>query len=368
MVFLTSDFEMLTALIPIRTEKNSFWRSSKGMELIEIFLNRITCISDIDQHVVITQDDRVCRLALEQGIQISSAAIPGSPDRPYTFEQTRSLARNFQYICKNQNDALILADHRNLFLTADDITRALAACQQGLGNGVMSLSFCRDYPCQFKAFFIFLGCVIIRVNGNRAKNGTSNKLQVELPGEFACKAEGPSEIIIRVSCDDRRCKVSFNSKNIPVENYIAQILPFNKNGPLYKKSQEILIKTPEHESQLEIDSANLKGVIFSLTMPAHSGEYDTLELFTPENATWELGESISTVFSKKNHKPMYGRQEFPPAYTYDGSLCILSARHLPDEFILNPIPLVIKDSCIVTDWLDYWYTVTAQQRTAELEF
>jgi hypothetical protein len=85
-----------------------------------------------------------------------------------------------------------------------------------------------------------------------------------------------------------------------------------------------------------------------------------VEIFTPVNAPWELGGSGSTVVNTKTHEPMFGRQQFPPAYTYDGSLCILGVKHLPEKMTSVPNPLILKDSCIVTDWVDYWYTITAQ--------
>jgi hypothetical protein len=58
---------------------------------------------------------------------------------------------------------------------------------------------------------------------------------------------------------------------------------------------------------------------------------------------------------------MFGRQQFPPVYTYDGSLFILGAKHWIEKATSDPIPIILEDSCIVTDWVDYWYTVTAQQ-------
>jgi hypothetical protein len=254
-----------------------------------------------------------------------------------------------------------------LFLTADDISRALTAYEQNLSNGVISLAFCRDYPCQFKAFFNFLGCAIMRLNENRSKNVALDRLQLYSPDEQTCKTKSTGEITIKLFDDGAHCCISFYSENLPGDTFIAQILPFSKDGPLYKKSQEILIKVPEYEIRLDINNPSLTGIILIFTMPAQSGEYDTMEFFTPENAPWELGESVSTVFNKISHEPMCDRQQFPPAYTYDGSFSVLSAEHLPDTEKTNLFPLILKDSCIVTDWVEYWYAVTSQQNTAELE-
>lgn len=351
---------MLTAILPIRINQNPFWSSTQGLECVDNFLKTCKRVSEIDQFIVITQDDPVRHLAEQHSMEISTVAIPGSTKRPYTFEQTRSLARNFQSLCNNQTDALIIADHRNLFLSADDIARAHTVYQQNPEAGVISLAFCRDYPCQYKSYFTFLDCVIIRFDKPVGKDGSSDIPQTGLPGQITYQLEGHGEITISLSTNGPRCCISFHSPNKARESFVAQILPFAKNGPLYGQSREILVPTPEYETLLDIDATQLTGMIFILTMPSQAGEYDTVEIFTPPNASWELGGSGPTVVHTKNHEPMYGRQQFPPVYTYDGSLCMLDANYLIEKATSDPIPIILKDSCIVTDWVDYWYTVTAQ--------
>jgi hypothetical protein len=366
MSFLTSGSDMFTGILPIRIEQNPFWSSSVGLECIKKFLRICTRISGIDQFIVITKDLRVCRLAEQESLKVSGVDIPGSINRPYTFEQTRSLARNFLGFCSNETDALIVVDHRNLFLTAEDIVRANTAHQNAPEAGVVSLAFCRDHPCQCRSYRIFLGCVIIRFEGSSMKKGVSESLQINHLDEMICKAQSPGKITTKVSSNGKRCLISLYAENLPCGNFIAQILPFDQNGPLYKKSQEIFAKTPEHEILLEIDPAQFMGIIFIYTMLSQSGEYDAVEIFSPESAPWELGESVPTVFSKQSNEPMIGRQQFPAAYTYDGSLCILGEKHLPAKSISNPFLLILKDSSIVTDWVDYWYTVTAQLNAKSL--
>jgi hypothetical protein len=368
MAFLTSDSEMLTALLPIRAAQNSFWSSSKGMDGIEKFLNTFRSMSEIDQFVVITQDDPVCRLADQQAMQISNIAITGNPDRPYTFEQTRSLARNFRNFCKHQSDALIVADHRNMFLTVTDISKFHKACKQHPEKIVVSLTLCRDYPCQFKAFFTFLGCAIIRMNEFSAQSVITNKLRIDHPSAPICRSDNAATILTSVFLDGSHCRISIRTRDLPEKNVIAQIIPFNRNGPQYEKSREIFFQLPCLEIKLEIDPEFLEGVMVMFTMRSRFGEYDTMELFSPKNAPWELGESASSVFSKKNNKPMNGRQQFPPSYTYDGSLCTLRAGHLVDKTIANLFPVILEDSYIIADWVDYWYTVTSQQNNGESKF
>jgi hypothetical protein len=55
---------------------------------------------------------------------------------------------------------------------------------------------------------------------------------------------------------------------------------------------------------------------------------------------------------------MFGRQQFPSSYTYDGTLCLFGKNHFEKKVISDPIPLILKDSSIVTDWIDYFYVTT----------
>ena len=357
---------MLTAILPIRIDQNPFWTSSRGIECVENFLETCKRISEIDRFIVITRDDPIHLSAKHHSMEISTIDIPGSADRPYTFKQTRSLARDFQNFCKNQTDTLIIADHRNLFLSADDVVKAIAVYQQNSEAGVISLAFCRDYPCQYRSYFAFLGCVIMRFDKPEGKDGSSDIPQTGLLGQITCQLDSHGEITISVSTNGPRSLISFVSQNLPQGSLVAQLLPFDQGGPRYGQSREIFVPTPEYETQLNIDLAQLSGIIFILAMPAQSGEYDTVEVFAPENAPWELGGSGATVVNTKTHKPMFGRQQFPPAYTYDGSLCILGSKHLPYKSTSIPSPFVLKDSCIVTGLVDYWYTVTAQLNAKNL--
>ena len=353
-------FDMVTAIFPVRINKNSFWSSDTGLACLDSFLTLFSGMADIDRFFVITQDTQVCHLAEKYGMSVLKLGIPGRIDRPYTFEQTMALAQDFQNSFSNQEDDLIIIDHRNILISPDDVTKAMLIYRQNPNSGVISLTSCRDHPCQYKSYFTFLDCVIIRFDKPAGKDGSSDNPQTGLSGQITYQLEGHGEITIRLSTNGPRCCISFHSPNKARESFVAQILPFAKNGPLYGQSREILVTTPEYETLLDIDAAQLTGMIFILTMPSQAGEYDTVEIFTPPNASWELGGSGSTVANTKTHEPMFGRQQFPSAYTYDGSLCILGVIHLPEKMASVPNPLILKDSCIVTDWVDYWYTGTAQ--------
>ena len=354
MGFLILGSNMLTAILPIHINQNPFWSSATGLECIENFIKTCKQISEIDRFVVITHDVPVCCLAEKHGMEMMSGDIPGILNQPYTFEQSRSLARNFRKSCIKQNDAIIIVDHRNLSLSVDDITEAIITHQQNPETGVISLAFCRDYPCQWKSYFKFLGCVVINFEELGIKEEVSNIHESGSNRGVTCHTKEGEDIGISVSINGPIYDISFRTQRQVQESFVAQIIPFDANGPHYMQSHVLHISTPEYETQFDISAAKLTGMIFILTRPSQYSEYDTVEIFTPPNAPWELGTPENVVVNTKTDEPMIGRQQFPQAYTYDGSLCILVSKQL-EEASPDLTSLIIKESHIVTDWTDYFY-------------
>lgn len=178
--------------------------------------------------------------------------------------------------------------------------------------------------------------------------------------EITCHTNEGKDIAITLSINGSRCYISFHAQTQLKEGFVAQILPIYQNGPQYEQSREIFVLTLEHKIPLDIDVDHLSGIILILTVPAYSGEYDTVEIFTPPNAPWELCGSGPTVFRKETQEPINGRQNFPPTFTYDGSLFIVGAEYSLEKPNSEPTPFILRNSCIATDWVDYWYTVATQ--------
>jgi hypothetical protein len=367
MGFLTSGFSMLSVILPVRAEHNCFWNSSVGLACINSFMDKFSQLSDVDRFVVVTRNDKVGQMAKKRGMTVSEAVIPGNPDRPYTFDQVRSLARDILYLSTNQTDGLVIADHRNLLLTAEDISRAHKAYHQNPVSGVISLVTGYDYPCQFKSYYNFIDLVISRFESGDHDSDMPSTYKGDNDGALNVRPDGPGKITTEVSASDSRCRISFHIRDLQLIPCLAQIIPFDPYGPLYSKSKEILVETPQQDMFLNIGTRIAKGIIFIFATPAQSGEYDSMEFFVPENAPWEVGESLSTVYSKISHEPIYDRRQFPPVYTYDGSLCILNRKHLTERAKSNLFLLKLEESCIVTDWVDYWFTVASHHTTTALE-
>jgi len=359
MAFLISGSDMLTALLPIRVEQNPFWSSSQGLKCIENFLKALKQISDIDNYFIVTEDAPVCKLAEKHSMEIEIIDIPGNINQPYSFEQTSNIANTFTKKHKDKTDSFIIVDHRNLLFSADDITRANSLFQLNPEAGVIGLSFCRDYPCQYKSYSNFLNCVIVSLKKHDAKNDFPDNSQHVLTREINCDLKEYGTLAIQISGKSPQYNISFGVKKLNFHGYVAQIIPFTSNGPQYEQCQEIYVPTPEFEKLFKTNTKKTTGFIITLTTPSQSSEYDTIEIFTNPNAPWELSApGATTVADKTRHKAMFGRQQFPTTYTYDGSLCILKKNHLART---HPNTLIMKPTYIVTDWVDYWYTVASQQ-------
>lgn len=343
---------MITALLPICIKHNSFWSSTQGLKSIDDFLGICIKIKQITNIIVISQDVAVYDLAKKYNIEINRTFNHDNNNRQYSFEQIRALAINAEKHFHTNMEAVLILDHRNLFLTVDYIIEAISLYKQNSESGVISLSYCWDYPCQYKSFYNFLDCVIFNFDQEFKINKSLKRCLLNLSEDIV------SEIDISISNQSKQCEISFHNDKNSHKNYIAKIIPFDIKGPHYKLARECYVSTCEYKTHLESNNKNFTGIIIILTIPSRSGEYDAVEVFTPENAPWELSGAGATVIDIKKNVRMFGRQQFPAMYTFDGSLSILGKKHLDKTEIVNPYPLILKKSCIVTDLVDYLYTTT----------
>ena len=348
---------MVTAIFPARINKNSFWSSDTGLACLDSFLTLFSGMADIDRFFVITQDTQVCHLAEKYGMSVLKLGIPGTIDRPYTFEQTMALAQDFQNSFSNQEDDLIIIDHRNILISPDDVTRAMLIYRQNPNSGVISLTSCRDHPCQYRAYFTFMGCVIFNCKDVSLKNTSSNghkpcisKIVKSPQGNFG-------DITVTVILQNETCGITFNCQTQIPDGLMAQILPFTTTGPLYENFVELYIPTADYQALQGVVADQLEGVIVTVVMADSSGSYDTLECFTPKSADWELGGAGNRVVDKENRAPIQGRQQFTPVYTYDGSLCVINTRNLSQLEKIKLLPFLLNDSRIISDWVDYCSTI-----------
>ena len=345
---------MFTAILPIRIEENSFWSSDIGMANIDAWLRMIGDNSNVDRVFVVAQDARACHLAEKQDLQVLDLVIPGSIERPYTFDQTIALGKDFQRFYSDPTGHLIVADHRNLLLSAEDFANAMSLYIRHPDRGVISLASCRDHPCQFKAYQTFLGCAIFHVKEASYDNAGLEPEASRLTRILKPSGEDEAGISITVKLDTKGCRIAINC-GMPIPDIlIAHILPLASDGAVYERFTELKIPGSGDVILEDFGIESLEGIVVTLFKVEPSGDYDTVECFTPENAKWKLGQSQDVIVDGDKGHTIQGRQQFSPVYTYDGSFCIFSLVNLDKKELRDLIPFVLKNSCIVSDWIDYY--------------
>ncbi len=315
-------------------------------------------MKEIGRSIVVTKDPEIFRIAEKNGMEVECNFFPERINGPRSFDQFISLGKRFDKICSNPSGAILMIDHRNLLLMADDISRACRIHAQAPGVGVVSLTFCKDYPCQYKSYSIFLGAGRFHFAPLDPKREESGSRPAK-PHHMTWKRSDCGKVTLVVNSEGAACRISVSSRESTPEKIVARIIPFDGHGPKYELSRELLLFPPFFKTLVDIDINAYPDMLVLLTVPSVSGEYDTVEIFTPPNAPWELSPSESVVRDTKTCESMYGRQQFPSTYVFDGSFCILGKNHLFETETSSPMPVILKDSCIVSDWVDYWYTATA---------
>jgi len=349
---------MFTAILPIRINKNSFWASDLGMAKIDDWLRMISDNSNIERIFVIAQDGQACCLAGRHGIQALDVAIPGNIERSYTFEQTIAMWKNFRHSYSDPVENLIVADHRNIMLSSEDLENAMSFYMRHPDSWVVSLAYCRDHPCQFKSYQTFLGCATFLLKDTSYNIPNPSPKASHLVRIISCSDENDAGISITVKFEDKGCRIAVESDMYIPDILVAHILPLTKNGIVYERFIEIHITDSDHLILDDFNFKQLEGLVVTLFRKDLSGSYDTVECFTPKNATWKLGQSQDVIVDGGNNHTIQGRQQFPPVYTYDGSFCIFHTVKHDHKNRKDLIPVILKNSCIVSDWIDYYSCVS----------
>jgi hypothetical protein len=341
---------MLTAILPIRLP-SPFWSSATGLDCLDRFLGMIAGMDEIERVVVVGEGDGVAAVAREYDMEIANIPVPGKIDLPFTHDETMELVRRVEVAYPIRHESLMVIDLRNLLLNVHDLRQAIDLHRKHQDAMVISVSPCRDHPCQYRAYFNFLGCEIIRFSGDAVNQGSEAGRGFEKLVLVKCGEGG--EIAVRVHRDEGEIRVSFSLPEEFSQGIVAQVLPFTAQGAVYDDQLELFVDGLGCETQLKTQGqGSLAGVVVTLLHPARSGGYDAVEHFTPRNATWELGGSGFAV-EKDGFAPILGRQQFVPVYGYDGSVCILHAHQAGKGAMGRTVPYVLQEVVFVADWVDY---------------
>lgn len=352
---------MLTAVLPLHIHTSAFWSSHRGKACLHAFLDMVAGMKVLDQLLVAGPDEALTSLGRQYGVQPVTMDLPGRPDRPFTFEEFQTLARcvltaGASAAVAPQAD-LMLLDHRNLSLTPKDLTTALTLYRQHPDAVVVSLTPCRDHPCQYQAYYTFLGCELMRWNRPNGGDVTAHRPRITRRVSLPPEQSGCVEPTLHVK--DTRGLLHFDIRNQASAGLVAHILPVSAQGPQYQNHREVYITSPDLDVAVPTaDGVPVDGVLVTLFSPEISRGYDTVESFTPRNGSWQASGPAGTLIDKKSYTPILGRQQFAPVYSYDGSCCLLNGRVLndmkPDNMrTANIKPFILNRACFVTDELDY---------------
>ncbi len=309
-------------------------------------------MEEVERVVLVGEDDELAGVALKYGMELADIPVPGKIDLPFTHDETLELVRRVAGAYPIRDVSLMVVDHRNLLLTENDLRQAIAVHGKHQGVMVISVAPCRDHPCQYRAYFTFLGCEIIRFQTEMDHTSGSSELEQEvliksLEADF-------EDITIHIRGEVAKPCISFHFETPPQHGIVAQVLPFTVDKPLYDESSELFIQGLNIEFQLVTQTdVHLAGVVIVLLVISQIGTYNTIEHFTPQQGDWSFNDFGCAKFDKGTYTLLQGRQQFTPVYTYDGSVCIMNAFHVNKKMANNVKLFVIEESCFVVDSIDY---------------
>jgi len=346
---------MLTAVLPIHVTDHSFWGSSTGVETIKKFLEMVCAIECFDNYIIVAPDERICQLAGKYGMTAMIVGDVNYPERTYTFGESRLIGRKVSQNNCDLNDTLIVLDHRNLMLTARDITKALSLYEKKGGSCVFSLSLLKEYPCQYKAFYSFKGCQIVYLKTSGKKGRTFSHIQqLNCNRKASCSLSEHEEITVCVDVKPTFCSIVFSGPVLRKESVVSHIIPFDEDGPIYKQTRMLHVPPQMYDVPMDFETEGFVGLIFIFASPSRIGEYDTVEYFSSPIAPWRVSEIEGVVTSSKTSEPIIGRQQVQNTYAYDGSIFISSIGDLRRESPTGLLPMHSMECCHVTDWVDYY--------------
>ncbi len=347
---------MITALIPIQSESSFFWSSDKGRAQTDTFLRWLAATPDIDRILILSTGSRISSMAEKQGMQFLHAEETECIDGPFTFLQSVDFANIFRRLCFGQHADMMVLDHRSLLFSQRDLKKALSAYKRYGASGLVSVAPCIDHPCQLRSYHRYLGCRLFYFN--KHSNGGAAVVSPCVSHSFNSVCAGSMDIVVTSRLRNSRLDVSFEFNNPIRISLTAHVLPFNEEGPIYNFFKDISVGWHSTNTTIDVAPEGLSGVIITLLANDESGSYDTEVFFSPAKADWELGDSNTTVVNKKDQKPVQGRQQFTPTYSYDGTFFMICSERLDRPEEIRPVPFELDQSCIVTDWVDYHYCST----------
>lgn len=221
-------------------------------------------------------------------------------------------------------------------------------------NKLISLTICNDYPCQYKSFFYYIDSIAISLNSFECSCEKGDSFTRYSSGEkmFDLKFIGETNIEAIKNGDEYKITIQSNKLQ---NNFSAQIIPVGSKCIYPENSEEILVNKQKQEHVLIAKNQKFIGFIILIKLFLQDRVYDSVEVFTPANATWGVGNDGYSIGDKKTGEEWFGRQKFPNTYYYDGSLFMINKKELMIGDYKDVDSVILKKSCIINDMVDYYY-------------
>ncbi len=343
---------MLTALIPIQISDNTFWSSGQGIDLIDSFLAMIKEITLIDRSYISSNDSMILPLAEKYGIEVLQNPLEEKLKSQYRYKQIISIGQNYIATIKPTPDkqcSIIVVDHRNINTNTATIAKAINKFNENPESPLISVSLCKDYPCQYVAFYQFIGSEIIYCKTSR----NLKNINVDL-------SDNKDQLIVCLSRTDSGFDLSFakNKLTTPPSGYNVRVIPFDSNGIQYNQASELFINKQQSSFFLNICPQKTEGIILNLFMPSQTGEYDTKEIFTPKCAPWELSLEEDTLIDSNTLEPIFGRQQFIDTYSYNAIITIFDQILLKCQKKVPFRKIILSNINLINNHINYLDYIT----------
>jgi hypothetical protein len=335
---------------------------------IDNFLSQIKTCFGFEKIFILSSDTQIQNLAQKHQIEILHITPPFSTDVPYIFEQTQFWTNELLHQSPIKIDEFAIIDHRDIQFADNNLKEVLSKYNHCREAGVIGVTLCQDHPCQFRLYSNFLGSTIFQFPWKNQHSVRKPLLKNSIHKTIQPLRNDWSKIKICITIKERDSGtgIFIDCQKAPVKDLIAHILPYDSDGPLYNHFAYAKISCFGVKTFIREDYSNFSGAIITLLMDNCSSDYDTVEFFTPQNANWELGTMGNMVINKKNHTPIQGRQQFSQVYSYNGAFYASRT----DSFMkktINPMPIILEQSSIVTDWVEY-HGFSAKQQADDFSF
>jgi hypothetical protein len=251
-------------------------------------------------------------------------------DASPAFLTSPRLLALLQQLAPEKKQTLFCVDFRNVSLTREHLTEALAAYHAAGGGMVVSIRGMSDHPCQCKRYFNVLDVGVVPVGPDgQVDDGEGGVFQTPCgPGnraEICCES-------VKNALSEDECagslRLSF-PQAAGHEHVVVALQTVVPPGHVPVPAQELVTSfAAGYEVRLTVGNPAPTEVLFALLSPVKHGVYDVVGPVEPLGGLWHANRDGAPVRTRDG-KTIIGRQDFPPLFELEGRLLIMEAGLLP---------------------------------------